>query len=586
MGKVRGWFRKASLRKKILLLVVFGGILPLGIVMGVSFYIVRMQTEERLIYALNQGYSQVYQAVRDKLSRFHNMSTLFAVNDLANPALRFDDREMDVAEQLILFENINSYAYGLEMTVDSSSIVFYIEDSYLVVNTQSRRYRPITDAYDAQWYAGLKENNGRPVWVLLDGSEGGGSYVAIARELWNPDDYSQTVGILAIMTEQVNLEKMLGNSSREQALYLETADGVILASNMPTEELPRLSISERKVDDPAFRRVVINEVPCYARSCRIDGSNVYLVSVIPIQAIRRGMNGFSGNIGILFLAISFFMIMVMGTMAKSITGRLKRLEEQMRGLQKGHIRRMEEGYSQDEIGQLVGNYNAMVDRVEELLREQYVLGQKKVEAELKAFQSQINPHFLYNTLDMINWMSQKKESENIRSVVQAMSRFYRLTLGKGRDIVTIRDEVEMCEAYMEIQRRRYRGRIHYRVEVDEDILECLIPKITLQPFLENAIIHGINEKTGGHGTVILNGWLEDGRVTLSVTDDGEGMTEEDKTKSHQGSHYGLKNIEQRLGLFFGESIPVQIESSPGIGTCVIINIPVRTDEEEAVGNEG
>ena len=262
------------------------------------------------------------------------------------------------------------------------------------------------------------------------------------------------------------------------------------------------------------------------------------------------------------------------------------LKEQMLQIRMGNVCKMEENRSRDEIGQLISNYNVMVDKVEALLKEQYILGQKKVEAELKALQSQINPHFLYNTLDMINWMSQKKETENIRSVVQAMSRFYRLTLSKGKDIVTIRDEVEMCGAYMEIQKRRYRGRIFYEAEVDEDILDCMIPKITLQPFLENAIIHGISENGDGRGMVILNGWMEDDRITLSVTDDGEGMKEADKKKSHQGSHYGLSNIEHRLELFFGEKIPVQIESSPGIGTCVIINIPIRTDVKEVMEDEG
>ena len=584
MGKIREWFRNASLRGKILLLIVLGGILPLGIVMGISFYVVRGQTEERLIYALNQGYTQVYQAVGDKLSRLHNISTLFAVNDMTSPVLRFDDREMDVAEQLMLFENINSYAYGLEMTLDSSNIIFFIEDDYLVVNTQSNRYHPLTDAYGSQWYRSLRENNGRPVWVLLDGSGKSGSYAAIARELWNPDDYSQTVGILAIMMEQKNLDNMLQNSHEEQTLYLETADGTLLASNVQ-EELSRLSISERNVDDREFRSILLDGVSCYARSCRIDGSNVYLVSVIPKEAVRRSINVLNGNMGLMFVGVCLLMLVVMGIMVKSITGRLKLLKEQMLRIREGNICKMEEGSSRDEIGQLIGNYNVMVDRVEELLQEQYTLGQEKVQAELRALQSQINPHFLYNTLDMIGWMSQKKESENIRSVVQAMSRFYRLTLSKGKDIVLIRDEVEMCEAYMEIQKRRYKGRICYEVEVDEDILDCLIPKITLQPFLENAIIHGINEKEDGRGMVILNGWMEDGRITLSVTDDGEGMTQEDKGKSHQGSHYGLTNIEHRLKLFFGECIPVQIESSPGIGTCVIINIPIRTEAEEAVEHE-
>lgn len=301
MGKIREWFRNASLRGKILLLIVLGDILPLGMVIVISFFAVRAQTEERLIYALNQGYSQVYQAVGDKLSRLHNISTLFAVNDMASPVLRFNDKEMDVAEQLMLFENINSYAYGLEMTMDSSNIVFYIEDDYAVVNTQSNRYRPLTDAYGAQWYQSLKENNGRPVWVLLDDSGKNGSYAAIARELWNPDDYSQTVGILAILTGQKNLENMLQNAYEGQALYLETADGALLAANLPEEELLRLPIQERNVDDREFRGILLEGVSCYARSCRIDGSNVYLVSVIPREDVRKSINMLNGNMALMFV---------------------------------------------------------------------------------------------------------------------------------------------------------------------------------------------------------------------------------------------------------------------------------------------
>lgn len=185
----------------------------------------------------------------------------------------------------MLFENINSYAYGLEMTLDSSNIIFFIEDDYLVVNTQSNRYHPLTDAYGSQWYRSLRENNGRPVWVLLDGSGKSGSYAAIARELWNPDDYSQTVGILAIMMEQKNLDNMLQNS---------------------------LSISERNVDDREFRSILLDGGSCYARSCRIDGSNVYLVSVIPKEAVRRSINVLNGNMGLMFVGVCLLMLVVMG----------------------------------------------------------------------------------------------------------------------------------------------------------------------------------------------------------------------------------------------------------------------------------
>ena len=115
----------------------------------------------------------------------------------------------------------------------------------------------------------------------------------------------------------------------------------------------------------------------------------------------------------------------------------------------------------------------------------------------------------------------------------------------------------------------------YETEIEEDIKDYLIPKITVQPFLENAIIHGINEKEDPRGVVILSGWREEERIILAITDDGKGIAPQDRMQTESGSHYGMKNIEKRLELFYGEKIPIQIESSPGIGTCIIINIPIR-----------
>ena len=131
MEKIKRWFWNISLRGKLLFMLIGGGILPIGIVMAVSFVAVREQTEERLVYALNQGYSQACQAVQDKLSRVHNISTLLAVNDMLGQTWQLREDELDVAEQLAVFENISSYVYGLEMTLESSSVRFYMEDTYL-----------------------------------------------------------------------------------------------------------------------------------------------------------------------------------------------------------------------------------------------------------------------------------------------------------------------------------------------------------------------------------------------------------------------------------------------------------------------
>lgn len=576
------WFQNLSLNGKIVLLVCLAGFLPVGITLLISFATLQSRSQEQQLYALNQGYSQVSQTLEDKLTRVHNISTLLAVNDMINLSLKLSGEDESIAQQLANFENINSYTYGMEMAFESSNIVFYVDDGFPVVNDSGGRYRSIEAARETQWYADLKANNGRPTWVSFSqDSYTGQSYVAITRKLWDQNDYSRDIGVLAVLLERQYLEDMLIGTAKQQLMYLETAEGSLLASNVPSEELIRIPLAYRSANDREFRVVSLEEGRYLVRSQLIEKTNTYLVSMLPYQVMKTEVMAVNVRMSLLYLAVCAAILLVIIPLTKSVTSRIQLVKNQMMQIQQGIIRKIdvEQSY-EDEIGQLIIRYNEMVDKVEELMKEQYALGQEKTGAELKALQSQINPHFLYNTLDMINWMAQKNETDNIRNVVQAMSRFYRLTLSKGRDIVTIADEIYMCEAYMEIQKRRYRGRILYEVEVEDDILDYLIPKITLQPFLENAIIHGINEKEDARGTVVLNGWMEDGRITLSVTDDGTGMIKDDQKKSAAGSHYGMENIAGRLKLFYGEEIPVLVESSPGVGTCVIINVPLFKKEEE------
>ncbi len=575
------WFQNLSLSGKIILLICVAGLLPLGLVLTLSVAELKSQSEERLKYAMNQGYNQVKQVVEDKLLRVHNISTLLAMSDMVNANLMITEEERSLAEQLAGFENINSYAYSVEMTSDADDIFFYINEKFPVVTSQSGRYRSISQAEEMPWYTALLENGGRPTWIpFREDEKDSDGYVAIVRQLWNPSDYSEAIGILSISLERQQLDSILVAASVGEQLYLETASGEVLSSNVTESELVRLPLEQRTVGDQKFRRVRIDHDEYMVRSILLSRANLYLVSVMPVKFMEQEIVGVNHRIQIMYMLICLFVALCCIPLTRNLTARIQILKEQMLQVKGGVLGKIavEREYA-DEIGQLVKYYNGMVEKVEVLMQEQYALGQEKTGAELKALQSQINPHFLYNTLDMINWMAQKNETDNIKSVVQAMSKFYRLTLSKGRDVISIGEEIRMCDAYMEIQKRRYKGRIMYEVEVEDEIMDCMIPKITLQPFLENAIIHGINEKEDARGVVIVNGWMEDGRITLSVTDDGVGMMEEDKKQSSTGSHYGMENLAKRLKLFYGEDIPIEIESSPGVGTCVIINVPVRRDVE-------
>lgn len=570
-----------SLSTKIIILVCLAGMLPIGIGLVISVREIQKQSYEQQLYALNQGYEQTSQALEDKMSRLHNISTMLAVNNMLNLSLKLTGEEKALAQQLADFESIDSYAYGMEMAFETSNIWFYIDDALPVVSENMGRYRSLGTVRQMAWYQELMNSNGTPTWVSFSENKYDMSraYVAIARQLWDQEDYSREIGVLVVSLERDILEDMMIGAVEGQAVYVETEEGSLLAANMEEQALPRISAGLRNEQSGSFHEVVLDGKSCMVRSQLLDRTNVYLVSVVDKERLLSTTS--VANVGLVtwYLLVCLVVLAVFIPLTRSITGRLKQLKAQMMLAQDGTFLKIEnaEDYA-DEIGQLVGRYNGMTEQVSDLLQEQYALGQEKMQLELKALQSQINPHFLYNTLDMINWMAQKNEMDNIRSVVQSMSSFYRLTLSGGQDIVSIGDEVRMCGAYMEIQKRRYRGRILYEAEVDEDILDCLIPKITLQPFLENAIVHGINEKEDARGVVILNGWMEDGRITLSVTDDGRGISMEGQKKSTEGSHYGMENIEKRLTLYYGEEIPIQIESSPGVGTCIIINIPVRKKE--------
>lgn len=581
LKKLLDWFQNASLNRKIMILVFTVGVLPIGAAFMVSLSEMGTVSQEQQSHTVNQGFTQVFQAVDDRLERVQNISTLLAVNDLVSRNIMLAGESRLIADQLACLDNISNYINGMEMVFEPHSILFYINAGIAVADDQVGRFRTLDSIAQTEWYASLKANNGNATWICDQEPLSGRAYVAVAREIWDPGNYREVIGVLSVIFEREQLGKMLVASTEGQILYLETASGTLLASNVPEEKLPRVPLGMRTIQSGRFTSQTVGGEEYLVRSQMMESTNIYLVSLVTESALEREVSAVTTRLQVIYVIISLLSLLAVIPLTRSITRRIVMLKEQMIRTQTGMIGKLDVAEpGRDEIGQLISHYNDMVDKMGDLLQEQYDLGRSKTEAELKALQSQINPHFLYNTLDMINWMAQKDETENIRNVVQAMSRFYRLTLSKGSNIVTIGDEIRMCDAYMEIQRRRYRGKILYEVEVDEEIERYLIPKITLQPFLENAIIHGINEKEDARGIVILNGWLEDGRITLSVTDDGTGMREEDKDKPHSGSHYGMENIAQRLELFFGEEIPIQVESSPGVGTCIVINIPAKTREED------
>lgn len=239
--------------------------------------------------------------------------------------------------------------------------------------------------------------------------------------------------------------------------------------------------------------------------------------------------------------------------------------------------------SNDEMQTLAESFNSMVQEIKTLVEDIHREQENAKDAELRLLQEQINPHFLYNTLDAIVWMTEAGEKQKAIQVIQELSSFFRISLSKGASEITIRSEREHVKNYLEIQRFRYQDILDYELDFDEEIMNYLIQKLTLQPIVENAIYHGIKNKRGG-GKIKVSGRLgDDGNIHFIIEDNGRGMNEEELMRlrglisgeivTEDKNGFGMANVEKRLEMQYGEAYGITVESELDVGTKVYIKIP-------------
>ena len=244
--------------------------------------------------------------------------------------------------------------------------------------------------------------------------------------------------------------------------------------------------------------------------------------------------------------------------------------------------------TQDEVGEAAACFNLMVDDIKSLIDNNYVMALREKESELNALQAQINPHFLYNTLDSLYWQATDANHAEIAEDILALSQLFRLVLGQGKGIVTVRNEQELINQYLHIQKMRFEKRLDYEINMEEDILDASIPKLILQPFVENAIVHGF-EKAGEKCFITVSGSRTGDYISFCIKDTGVGMNREQveailriedsqRYASQRIGRYAIKNIRERLELKYHKDFKLEIDSKEGMGTTVIIEIPYEKKE--------
>ena len=289
-------------------------------------------------------------------------------------------------------------------------------------------------------------------------------------------------------------------------------------------------------------------------------------------------------------AQSIYVLVAMGLMAvalffsrfvaKSITLPIQRLCDSMERVQEGDFSVSDIVVdSENEIGSLTKSFNVMTQRIHELMAQNIREQEAKRKSELKALQSQINPHFLYNTLDSIIWMAEGKKNEEVVLMTASLARLLRQSISNEDELVSIGQEIEYARGYLTIQKMRYKDKLEFRIEVEPSILNIRLIKLVLQPVIENAIYHGLKYKES-RGLLLVKGFMKNGNAVLQVIDDGVGMDQEtldhiyERHKvDYHSNGVGIYNVQKRLQLYYGNEYGIVYESKPGEGTTATITIP-------------
>ena len=366
-------------------------------------------------------------------------------------------------------------------------------------------------------------------------------------------------------------------------------DAIVATSDQSLSGIYRLdydTIKDSFMSSNNFIERNILDTKVYAGFYSISNTDWFMVTILPAPPLIHESNHLMLQIALLYAGFLVLALIFANILAHSITGRLSSVIRQMQTVRHGPPTPMESPEAHDEIGDLIDTYNYMTRKMDELMKKQAKSAEDLRIAEFNSLQAQINPHFLYNTMDMINWMALQGQTEEISHAVQSLSRFYKLTLSRKKGISTIARELEHVTIYVQLQNMRYHDSIELITDIPDELSEYQIPKLTLQPVVENSILHGILEKESKSGTIVITGWMENEDIVLLISDDGVGISPEilstilsgSGNSQSGGTNIAVYNTHRCLQILYGKDYGLTYSSNPGKGTEVEIRFPAHREE--------
>jgi two-component system, sensor histidine kinase YesM len=575
-------------------------IIPLILVSGVFYKSFSSFSTGHVTYSTKQSFEQAYSFLSYKLNNIKETSNVLIRNENILNMIKTDLYSKDDVLQMENMNSILSFLTSLQDETNVARVRLYVPKELIYAN-DNRNIFNIDLAITTKWYDILKKSGKTYFWcpssylgpdepnahLIINNTLFNKDVLSLTKLLLNPENYSDPIAAARFDFLKSDIIRILkkANTFANSLTYIVNSQGEIVAASS-VELLKKYKVNDASIslnssmDVSSWITHHFSNEAALVGYRRLDNTDWCMVTVIPMGNIAAESKHMRNYILVFSIMILTGAIVLAYIISYSITKGISELAGKMRNLHKGELEPIDMPPRKDEIGMLIENYNYMTERMIELIREQYRSGQELKNAELKALQAQINPHFLYNTLDMINWFAYKNMGKEITATVESLARFYKLSLSNGKEIISIGDELLQVSSYFHIQSMRFGNKINLNINIDDEIRHYSILKLILQPIVENSILHGILYKESKSGTITISGKLKDHIIILKVEDDGIGIPEdkliaimEDKIKSNYGGGFGIRNINQRIKLYYGSEYGLTYFSDYGKGAAVEIMIP-------------
>lgn len=585
---------RGKLKTKLLCVYFLLVVLPLGLFTLYAYSRIRSTAREQALSAAQNAFDSSAASVQQALDTLDEVLDILAADPLVYAMASNDPADFSYIRRLEDSDQLELTFQHLRKLSGVAQIRLYVDNGYLYTSKRSSIMQA-EEAAGSGWYEAVASGDRRSWFAPADFSdqpEAERQRFAAVRVIYNPRAVLEPLAVLradaeaAYILQYFNAPPVVENGS----LLLLREDQVLCASSGKLTEAEQAGLAGRIPAPGGGWEPVEWEGRRYYAQCReLEGADWRMASILPAAGVFRLSTELRLEMLAVVVALGVAAYLLAYAISQSTLNRVSLFAKTMEAVEQGDVRTRLKPEGDDEIAQLMGGFDRMMDRIDGLMEERVEYARQIKHLELKALQAQINPHFLYNSLDLINCTAISRNVPEISRMVRALGQFYRASLSRGREVIPLADEIRHVQLYVDIQNMRFDDRVRVEWQLDESAGQCQVIKIILQPLIENAMIHGIFEKPSKTGTIRVCTRREGSQLRITIEDDGAGMDEAARLANFSPTPpgggdteggYGVRNICDRLRIVYGEPYGLFCESTPGKGTRVTVLLPAIEPEEE------